>query len=88
MKLDDIRVGSALQGVIAGHTITVDAINWHGTQCLTLTFRDETGGPDSRLCYEDEAADFDEVSAGRRWSFDGDGYLLRLVSEARQPPAP
>jgi len=40
--------------------------------------------PDSRLCYADEAADFLEVTAGRRWSFDGDGNLLRLVSEARR----
>lgn len=84
MKLDEIRVGSVLRGVVANHTITVDAIKWHGSQCLTLTFRDESGKSDSRLCYEDEAADFEEVAAGRRWSFDGDGDLLRLVSEARR----
>lgn len=84
MKLDEIRVGSVLRGVVANHTITVDAIKWHGSQCLTLTFRDEAGKSDSRLCYEDEAADFEEVAAGRRWSFDGDGDLLRLVSEARR----
>ena len=84
MKLDEICVGSVLLGVVANHTITVDAIKWHGSRCLTLTFRDETGKSDSRLCYEDEAVDFEEVVAGRRWSFDGDGDLLRLVSEARR----
>lgn len=84
IKLDQIRVGSVLKGVVANHTIVVDAMQWHGSQCLTLTFRDETGKSDSRLCYEDEAADFEEVAAGRRWSFDGDGDLLRLVSEARR----
>ena len=84
MKLDEIRVGSVLKRVVANHTITVDAIKWHGSLCLTLTFRDESGKSDSRLCYEDEAADFEEVAAGRRWSFDGDGNLLRLVSEARR----
>jgi len=84
MKLDEIHVGAVIRGVVANHTVTVDAINRHGSQCLTLTFRDETGKSDSRLCYEDEAADFQEVAAGRRWSFDGDGDLLRLVSEARR----
>ena len=84
MRLDEIRVGSVLKGVVASHSITVDAIKWHGSQCLTLTFRDDAGKADSRLCYVDEAADFQEVAAGRRWSFDGDGNLLRLVSEARR----
>jgi superfamily II DNA or RNA helicase len=84
MRLDEIRVGSVVKGVVANHSITVDAIKWHGSQCLTLTFRDDGGKPDSRLCYADEAADFQEVAAGRRWSFDGDGNLLRLVSEARR----
>jgi superfamily II DNA or RNA helicase len=84
LKLDEIRVGAVLTGVVANHSVTVDAIRWHGSACMTLTFRDDEGKTDSRLCYADEAADFKEVSAGRRWSFDGDGHLLRLVSEARR----
>lgn len=84
MKLDDIRVGSVLSGVVANHAVTVEAIRWHGSQCLTLTFRDDAGRTDSRLCYAEEAADFREVEAGRRWSFDADGDLFRLVSEARR----
>lgn len=84
MKLEEIRVGSVLQGVVTNSNVTVDVIQWHGSQCLTLTFRDEAGKPDSRLCYADEATYFQEVLGARRWSFDGDGQLLRLVSEARR----
>lgn len=84
MKLRDLRVGSVLKAVVSGHTVTVDAIKWHGDACLTLTFHDESGRTDSRLCYEDEAADFEEVIAETLWRFDADGHLLRLVSEARR----
>jgi superfamily II DNA or RNA helicase len=84
MKLEEIRVGAVLNGVTPGRTITVDALQWHGSQCLTMTFRDDSGKVDSRLCYADEVADFEIVAAGKRWSFDGDGNMLRLVSEARR----
>src|SRR5262249_32878155 len=50
---------------------------------LTLTYRDRTGRVDERLLYRADEAALD-ITPGRRWAFDGDGHLFRLVSEARR----
>jgi hypothetical protein len=45
-------------------------------------------GPDGRvgqdLVYRDRESTLEIVSAGRPWSFDGDGSLFRLLSEAHR----
>ena len=44
--------------------------------------RDAAGAVGNRLVYRNEEPSLEVVEAGRLWSFDGDGALLRLVSEA------
>ena len=50
--------------------------------------RADLQGPSGRvaneLLYRDREADLEVVEAGRPWSFDGDGALFRLVSEAQR----
>ncbi len=41
-----------------------------------------SGAVANRLVYRNEEPALDVIEAGRPWSFDGDGALLRLVSEA------
>jgi SNF2 family DNA or RNA helicase len=56
--------------------------SWHGTQALTLTYRDDAGKVDHELLYRAGEARLEIESAGRAWSFDADGKLFRLASEA------
>ena len=46
------------------------------------SFRDGDGRLGERLLYRDDESSLELVEMGRPWSFDGDGDLLRLVSEA------
>jgi SNF2 family DNA or RNA helicase len=45
-------------------------------------FRRRKGGAIHRQCYRHDEPRLEIVEAGRPWSFDGDGALFRLVSEA------
>ena len=58
-------------------------VKWHGADALTLVYRSSAGVAEEILFRDDEAR-LELLSQGRPWSFDGDGALYRLVSEARR----
>lgn len=62
--------------------VTVVQLEWHGTQALTLTYREDQGRVDHELLYRSDEARLEIEGAGRAWSFDADGRLFRLASEA------
>jgi hypothetical protein len=47
-----------------------------------MTYTDAAGRPGQQLLYRDNEPTLEIAQTGRPWSFDGDGALLRLVSEA------
>ena len=63
-------------------TVTVVDVKGHGGDVVTLFYVDAAGRPDRALLYRDQEPALEVVAAGRAWSFDGDGGLLRLASEA------
>lgn len=81
--LESLQPGITVQGVTADGPVTVVAVRWHGTSALTLTYRDRAGRVDERLLYRADEPLLD-LAPGRKWVFDGDGHLFRLVSEARR----
>jgi SNF2 family DNA or RNA helicase/predicted nucleotidyltransferase len=82
-KLEDLTPGARVTGVLPTGSVTVVQTEWHGTEALTLTYRDDSGRVDHQLLYRaSEAALRVEATPGRSWSFDADGKLFRLVSEA------
>ena len=82
MTLEDLTPGARVLGVLPDQPVTVVAAEWHGTQALTLTYRDETGRVDHQLLYRATKPALEVQEPGRAWSFDGDGKLFRLASEA------
>ena len=81
-QLEDLKRGALVKGVIPGHAVTVVDVKWHGSAVVELTYKDERGKPDNILLYRDSEAILEIAAPGRTWSFDGDGALLRLASEA------
>jgi len=80
-KLEELQSGARVRGLAAGVAI-VESVRWAGDQAVTVIFRDEKGQLGDRLVYRDDEAALELVESSRPWSFDGDGDLLRLVSEA------
>ena len=82
VNLEDLKAGARVRGLSPGGLARVVQVEWFGDQAVKATFKDSTGAVRNRLVYRNEEPKLEIVSAGRPWSFDGDGALLRLVSEA------
>ncbi len=82
VRLEDLAPGTRVGGVLPDRAVTVVQAEWHGTQALTLTYRDDAGRVDHQLLYRDSEARLEIEETGRAWAFDADGSLFRLVSEA------
>jgi len=84
MVLEALTPGARIGGLLPGRLVTVISAEWHGTYAVTLTFKDDDGSVASELIYRDDEARFTVDEKGRTWSFDADGGLFRLASEARR----
>ena len=81
MDLIELKQGVRVTGVVPGGPVEVVAVERSGGDVVNLVYRSEAGGLDQRLVTAAEAGRF-EAAAERRWSFDADGGLFRLASEA------
>ncbi len=83
-KLEQLTPGASVRGIVPDCVVTVINADWHGSDCVELTFKAATGKVANCLLYRHDEAGFEVAESGRPWSFDGDGYLFRLVSEAHR----
>jgi len=83
-RLEELTPGSRLEGLIANGVVTVLAADWYASDAVSITFRDDAGRLGQEIVYRDDEARLVIQEAGRPWSFDADGELFRLASEARR----
>ncbi|WP_417273891.1 protein NO VEIN domain-containing protein [Celeribacter halophilus] len=83
-KLEDIKPGGRVSGVTPGNAVEVVSVEWIGNQAINVVFRQGNGSVSETTIYRDDEHRLDVQSAGRNWSFDADGALLRLVTEANR----
>ena len=84
-RLEDITRGSSIRGILPDGLVTVIDVKWIGTVAIEVTYKDSAGPARQRAALPRPRAD----ARSRRpragpWSFDGDGALFRLVSEAQR----
>ena len=84
MKLEDLQANAAVRGVLADGLVTVVSVQWFGSEALELTYKTPAGKVANELLYRDDESRLQIIEIGRPWSFDGDGALFRLVSEAQR----
>ena len=87
MKLEDLHANAAVRGILADGLVTVVSVQWFGSEALELTYKTPTGKVANELLYRHDEPRIEIVEVGRPWSFDGDGALFRLVSEAHKMSA-
>src|SRR5258708_26205972 len=84
MRLEDINPNTAVRGVLPDQIVTVINVQWFGSLALELTYKAPSGRVANELLYRHDENRLEVVEYGRPWSFDGDGHLFRLVSEAHR----
>ncbi len=84
MRLEDIQPDATVGGVLPDALATVVSVTWHGSDALTLVYRGPDGRVADEILYRHDEPRLEVVESGRPWSFDGDGALFRLVSEAHR----
>ena len=83
-KLEELKPKALLRGILPDTIITVIDCTWYGSDALELTYKDPTGRVANLLLFRSDESRLELVASGRPWSFDGDGSLFRLVSEAQR----
>ena len=82
--LDDVKPSAMIRGVVPGHSVRIVSVDWIGNQAINLVYREPDGGISETTLYRDDENRLSVEARGPSWSFDGDGNLLRLVTEANR----
>ena len=81
--LQNLQIGTTVRGLAPSGVAQIESVaEIIGSQAIKVIYRDGSGNLKDRLLYQDDLGGIELIEAGRPWSFDGDGELLRLVSEA------
>ena len=82
-RLEDVTVGASVTGITGNSsTVQVVAVKWHGSNAMTVTYKDASGSVRERLLYREDENSLSIAEGNLPWSFDADAGLLRLTSEA------
>ncbi len=73
-----------MRGILPDGLVTVVDAKWYGSDVVELTYKDASGRLGNQLLYRKDEPTIEIASVGRPWSFDADGDLFRLVSEAHR----
>ena len=84
MKLEDIKPGAKAKGIIPNILADIISVEWIGEQAINVVFRDSNAKIAETTLYRDDEHRLSLEEGGRNWSFDADGALLRLVTEANR----
>ena len=81
-KLEDIREGSIVRGIEGDAPVSIVAVKYYGNMAADVTYKDLAGRVHNKLIYQDAAKTLELSEKGLPWRFDGNGEMMRLVSEA------
>ena len=81
-KLEGLKPGVKVKGIIPGQSVSVVDVKWHGSTAVELFYKRTDGQPGTQLLFRDDEPDLEIVQTRRAWHFNADGDLFRLVAEA------
>src|ERR1022692_4782428 len=81
-RLEELKPNASVKGILPDRLVNVVNVQWFGSAALELTYKTAAGKVANELIYRHDEPRLELVEQGRPWSFDGDGALFRLVSEA------
>lgn len=81
-RLEDLTIGASVTGLRPKQTVTVVAANWHGSDTVDLTFKDESGNVGNEVLFRDAESRLEVSEQIRPWSFDAPADRFKLGLEA------
>lgn len=81
-RLEELTVGSIVNGLVTNETVQIVAIKWYGSSVLEITYKTGRGMLANQLLYREDEARLTVEADNLPWSFDADGDTVRLASEA------
>ena len=82
-RLEDLKPDAVVKGLVGREAVRIITAQMMG-EAAQVVYRDGQGTIDTQILFRDKEAELEIVSAGRKWSFEGDGDQFRLVSEAER----
>jgi len=80
--LNELKPGVLVKGLLPGGIVRIIDVKNYGDISLELIYKDSSGYLGTELLYSDSVAQLEIASNDLPWSFQADGTLFRLVSEA------
>ena len=80
--MEDLTVGSSVSGLVNNEAVEIIAVKWYGNSVLNVTFKNNRGQLADQLVYRADEERFEILDDNLPWSFDADGDIVRLASEA------
>lgn len=81
-KLEELTVGSSVSGLVNNESVQVVAVKWYGNAVMEITYKNNQGLLANQLLYREDEARLNVEDSNLPWSFDADGDVVRLASEA------
>jgi len=82
--LEDIGPGTMVEGIVPENSVQIVSVEWIGNQAVNVVYRELNGGVSETILWRDDEPRLGITKRGQTWSFDGDGSLFRLVTEANR----
>src|SRR3989344_4416978 len=83
-RLEDIKAGSVVKGISSEGAVTVKNVEWHGSDIITLVYKDINGALKEQILRRDMESNIEISQPGISWAFDANPSLFKLVSEAKR----
>ena len=81
-KLEDLKPGTKVKGIVPGQSVSVVDVKWHGSTAVELFYKRADGQPGTQLLFRNDEPNLEIAETRRAWHFNADGDLFRLVAEA------
>ena len=83
-RLEDLKPDALVKGLVGKEAVRLISVQRMGDMACQVFYRGQDGNTGDTILFRSSEADLELVSGGRKWSFEGDGDLFRLVSEAER----
>jgi hypothetical protein len=69
-KLEELKPGLRVKGIVPGQSVTVVDVKWHGATAVELFYKRADGQPGAQLLFRGDEAQLEVGESRHIWNFD------------------